>query len=78
MSSSETIKTEILSYVRDGKDLNVLLEKDDAYAFALSDCIKEGSVTGLSCSTNANGVPVFQKLDNYGLTDKGSYILSNS
>lgn len=78
MNSPETIKIEILSYIRDGKDLNALLEKDNAYAFALSDCIKEGDIAGLSCSTNANGVPVFQKLDNYGLTDTGVKILSNS
>lgn len=78
MCSSKSIKIEILSYIRDGKDLNELLKKDNIYAFVLSDCIKEGSVVGISCSKNANEIPIFQKLSNYGLTDIGEKILSNS
>lgn len=78
MCSSKSIKIEILSYIKDGKDLNELLKKDNIYAFVLSDCIKEGIVAGISCCKNANGIPVFQKLKNYGLTEKGEKILSNS
>lgn len=78
MNTSYKLIIELLTLVRKNQDLNPLLMQDDSYAFALLDCIKNGYVTGIKYAENANHVPVFQILDNYGITQRGLNLLSNS
>ena len=77
--SNDTLK-EIVSFATTHKahELNHLLSTNDKYAFALEKCISLGYICGISTARNALGIPVFQELEGFRVTDNGLKFLKNS
>ena len=58
-------------------DLNSLLKTQKCYSKALRDCVVYGYIQGLSvCTTPEKDVYSFQKMDGFGITEKGLLFLS--